>query len=162
MQSSAGGSQLGQPALDGGVDVLVGLAKLELFTIQLLLDAAKAPLDRGELRLRDDARRGEATRVREAAGDVEWVQLEVGLQRGGEPLELGVKGLAKPRAPQLPYGVSLLTSPSRFPISRACSWPWILAEVRTPMPHSLMKPAAADWSKTSPFPYVASDSWYSC
>lgn len=52
----------------------------------------------------------------------------------------------------VPYGVSLFTSPSRLPSSRACSWPWTRAEVRTPMPHNLMKPAAADWSNSSPFP----------
>ena len=73
-------------------------------------------------------------------------------ERGTEPLELGQQGLAKPRAPELAYGASLFTSPSRLPSSRACSCPWTRAEVRTPMPQSLMNPAAADWSNASPFP----------
>ena len=144
MESGAGGSELGQPALDGGVDVLVGFAELELAAVELALDAAEAALDGCELRLRDDAGRGQAARVRDAAGDVERVQLEISLERGREPLELWMKRLAEAGAPELGYGVSLFTSPSRLPSSRECSCPCTWADVRTPMPHSLMKPAAAD------------------
>ena len=158
MQSGAGGGDLGQPALDRGVDVLVGLAELELTFVQLALDAAKAALDQREARPGEKTRGGKPTRVGDAAGDVERIQLEISLQRRREPLELRVERLAKPAAPELAYGVSLFTSPSRLPSSRACSWPWTRADVRTPIPHSLMKPAAADWSNSSPFPYVASDS----
>ena len=152
MQGGASGSDLGQPPFDRGVDVLVGLAELELAPVQLALDAAKAALDQSETCLRQKACRGKPARVRDAAGDVKRVQLEIGLERRGEPLELRVERLAKPAAPELAYGVSLFTSPSRLPSSRACSCPWTLAEVRTPMPHSLMNPAAADWSNSSPLP----------
>ena len=158
MQHRPGRRDLRQTPLDRRVDVLVRFAELEVAAVQLSLDAAETSLDRRELRLRDDAGCGEPASVRDAAGDVEGVKLEIRLERRSEPLELRVEGLAKTSAPQLSYGVSLLTSPSRLPSSRAWSWPWTCADVRTPMPHSLMKPAAADWSNTSPFPYVARES----
>ena len=158
MKRRAGGRYLGQAPLDRGVNVLVGLAELELAVVELALYPAKAALDRGQSRLRDKACLGQPTRVREAAGDVERIKLEIRLQRGRETFEVRVKRPPKPRAPELAYGVSLFTSPSRLPSSRACSWPWTRAEVRTPIPQSLMNPAAADWSNSSPFPYVARES----
>jgi hypothetical protein len=134
------------------VDVLVGLAELELAVVQLALDAAKATLDQREARPGQKARREKPARMRNAAGDIERVQLEVRLQRRRESLELRMERLAEAASPELGYGVSLFTSPNSFPRSRLCSWPWTFADVRTPMPHSLMKPAAADWSNSSPFP----------
>lgn len=146
---------LGQPPLDGGVDVLVRLGELERAGVQLTLDAAQATLDGCELRRLQDSGRSEAPRMRDAARDVEGIELEVDLERGGEGLQLREQPPLEPTSPQLlvlAYGASLLTSPSRSPSSRACSRPWTWAAVRTPMPHSLMKPAAADWSNVSPFP----------
>ena len=158
MKRRAGGRYLGQAPLDRGVNVLVGLAELELPVVELALDPPEAAFDRGQSRWGDKACLGQPARVREAAGDVERIKLEIGLQRGRETLEVRMKRPPKPRAPELAYGVSLFTSPSRLPSSRACSWPWTRAEVRTPMPQSLMNPAAADWSNSSPFPYVARES----
>ena len=98
----------------------------------------------------------------DAARDVEGVQLEINLERRCESLELRQQLAFEPAAPQpgcsavsttravgrLPrlarYGASLFTSPSRLFVSPACSRPWTCAAVRTPIPHSLMKPAAAD------------------
>jgi hypothetical protein len=103
------------------VDVLVGLAELELALVQLALDAAKAAFDQREARPGQETRREQAARVRDAAGDVKRVQLEIRLQGRRESLELRVEGLAEATTPQLAYGVSLFTSPSRLPSSRACS-----------------------------------------
>ena len=152
MQSGPGRGDLGQPALNGGVDVLVAFAELELAIVQLTLDATQATLDQREARPGQKACREESAGVRDAAGDVKRVELEIRLQRRRESFELRVQRLAEPASPQLAYGVSLFTSPSRFPSSRACSCPWTFAEVRTPIPHNLMNPAAADWSNSSPFP----------
>jgi hypothetical protein len=179
VKGRAGGGDLGQAPLDRGVDVLVSCAELELTAVQFTFDAAQAALDRRELRAGQKVRLGETPRVGDAPGDVEGVELEIRLERRRESLKLGMKGLAEAGAPKLSgtpspargrgagvgagttsisYGVSLFTSPSRLPSSRACSWPWTRAEVRTPIPQSLMNPAAADWSNSSPFPYVARDS----
>jgi hypothetical protein len=163
MQRGTGGGDLGEPPLDRGVDVLIGVEELERAGIELFADASQATLDRLQLCGRDDARGSEAARMRDAARDVEGVQLEVGIQRRREPLELDQQAPLKAATPELVrrpnYFPSRLTSPNRLPSSRACRRPWTCADVRTPIPHSLMKPAAADWSNTSPLPYVASDSW---
>jgi len=99
VQSGAGGRDLGQPALDRRVDVLVGLAEFELAFVELALDAAKAALDQREARPGKQARREQTACVRDAAGDVKRVQLEVRLQRRRESLELGVERLAKAASP---------------------------------------------------------------
>jgi hypothetical protein len=46
----AGRGDLGQAPLDRGVNVLVGLAELELSVVELALDPAEAALDRGQSR----------------------------------------------------------------------------------------------------------------
>src|SRR5450759_2046588 len=171
VQGGAGRCELRQPALDCRVDVFVGLLEIELTGVELAFDPPEAALDRDQLRSGQQARRGQPARVRNAPGDVEWIELEVDLERRRELLELRQQRAAEPAAPQLLapspargrvgvgggtslacYGVSLFTSPSKLPRSRACTWPWTRAAVRTPIPHSLMKPAAADWSNASPFP----------
>jgi hypothetical protein len=121
VQRGTGRGDLGQAPFDCGVDVLVGLAELELALVQLALDAAKAAFDQREARPGQETRREQAARVRDAAGDVKRVQLEIRLQGRRESLELRVEGLAEATTPQLAYGVSLFTSPSRLPSSRACS-----------------------------------------
>jgi len=63
------------------VYVFVGLFEIELTRVELAFDAAQAALDRGQLRLGQKARGGQATRVRDAPGDVKRVELEVDLQR---------------------------------------------------------------------------------
>ena len=142
------------------MDVLVRLAERKLARVQLAPDSPQAPLDRLQLRGLQEAGRGQPARVGDAAGDVVRIELEVDLQRGREALELGQQPAREAATPELAgYGVSLFTSPSSPFNSRSCSRPWTCAAVRTPMPHSLMKPAAADWSKASPLPYVASECW---
>jgi hypothetical protein len=47
VKSRAGRGDLGQSPLDRGVNVLVGLAELELPVVELALDPAEATLDRG-------------------------------------------------------------------------------------------------------------------
>ena len=121
MQSGPGRGDLGQPAFDCRVDVLVGLAELELALVQLVLDAAKSTFDQREARPGQEPCGEQTACVRDAAGDVKRVQLEIRLQRRRESLELRVKGLAEATTPQLAYGVSLFTSPSRLPSSRAWS-----------------------------------------
>jgi hypothetical protein len=63
------------------VNVLVRVGQLELAALQLALDAAKATFYRGQLPTTDDSGGGEPPRVRDAAGDVVGVELEVDLQR---------------------------------------------------------------------------------
>jgi hypothetical protein len=166
MESGAGARQLSQPSLDGGVDVLVRVPKLELASIQLFSDPAQAALDRSELWRREKTGSGKAARVGDAAGDVIPIELEVSVDCVREALENRVHAATETPAPEFRrrffgYGASLFMSPSRPFNSRSCRRPWTCAAVRTPIPHSLMNPAAADWSKTSPLPYVASECWYS-
>jgi len=153
VQCGARGSDLRQPALDHGVDVLVGFAEHKVTRVQLALDSPQTALDRLEVRGLQQAGCGQPAGVGDAAGDVIGIELEVDLERRRKPLELGQQPARETAAPELAgYGVSLLTSPSRPFSSRSCRRPWTSAAVRTPMPHSLMKPAAADWSKASPLP----------
>jgi len=50
MQVRAGGRQLCEPALDGGVDVLIRVVELEFTVVELAFDPAQAALDGGESR----------------------------------------------------------------------------------------------------------------
>jgi hypothetical protein len=80
MQSRAGRRDLCETALDGGVDVLIGLAELELTAVELALDSAKAALDRGQPSPGQESRLGQAPRMGDAAGDVERIELEIYFQ----------------------------------------------------------------------------------
>jgi hypothetical protein len=80
VQRGSGGCDLGQPPFDGGVNVLIGVEEREGAGIELLADAAKATLDRGQLRGGEDAGGSEPARMRDAAGDVKEVQLVVGVE----------------------------------------------------------------------------------
>ena len=163
VQCSPGGGDLDEPPLDRGVDVFVRGLKLEIAVVELPLDPSQSPLDRGELRPGKEARGLEPPRVRDAPGDVVRIELVVSFERRRKALELGQQPASESPAPELSgelrYLVSLFASPSSRPKSRAWSWPCTRAEVRKPMPQSLMNPAAADWSNSSPLPYVARDSW---
>ena len=81
VQRGACRRELRQPALDCRVDVLVGVAELELTFVELALDPAQTALDRRQLRFRQKARRGQPARVGDAPGDVERIELEVDLER---------------------------------------------------------------------------------
>lgn len=80
MQRGTGRRDLGQPPLDRGVNVLVGIDECEGARIELFVDPPEPSLDGGQLRGRDDAGRREPSRVRDAAGDVKGVQLVVGVE----------------------------------------------------------------------------------
>jgi hypothetical protein len=72
---------LGEPPLDSGVDVLVGVEEGELAFVELTLDSSQPSLDGGELRRRKKLRRRQTTSVRDAPGDVEGVELEIRIER---------------------------------------------------------------------------------
>ena len=82
VQRGTGRRELRQATFDGGVDVLVGVLKLELAAVELALDPSESTFDRGQLALRDDPGRRKAMGVREAAGDVVRIELEVDCERG--------------------------------------------------------------------------------
>jgi hypothetical protein len=150
MQRGPSRSDLCQPSLDRGVNVLVGVEERERAFIELTLDPPQSSLDCGQLIRGQEFRASEGAGVREASGDVEWIELEIGVERRREALELDEQAPLEATTPELGvrglagYFPSRLTSPSRLPSSRACRRPCTWAEVRTPIPHSLMKPAAAD------------------
>ncbi len=73
VQGCAGGRDFGKPSLDGGVDVFVRVFEIEFPRVELALDPAQAALDRGEPGFGKKARRGQAPRVGNAAGDVERI-----------------------------------------------------------------------------------------
>ena len=77
MQRRARRRDLGQAALDRGVDVLIAVEKRERAVIELPLHLPKTSLDAAQLRRLDDGGRREAARVRDAACDVIRIQLEV-------------------------------------------------------------------------------------
>ena len=153
MQAAAEvGLQLRDPALDRRVDVLVRVGECELAGLELLADRDERLLEALELGVGQQAARLEAGGVGERAGDVVERQLGVEVERVREALELGQERSLEATAPELSYGVSLFTSPTRDLRSRLWSWPWTCEAVRTPWPQSLMNPAAADWSNWSPLP----------
>ena len=81
VQCGTSRSNLGQPPLDRRVDVLVRVEKRKLAGLKLFVDAAQSSLDGCQLCGRDDAGRGEPARVRDAAGDVKRVELEIRIER---------------------------------------------------------------------------------
>ena len=80
VQGGAGRRELGQPALDRRVDVLVGLLEIELTGVELPFDPPETALDRGQPGLRQKARRREPARVGDAPRDIERIELEIDLQ----------------------------------------------------------------------------------
>jgi hypothetical protein len=86
VQGGAGRGELGEPALDRSVDVLVGLFEFELTGVELALDPPEAALDRRQLRPGQKACRRKAARVGDAPRDVERIELEVDFQGGRETL----------------------------------------------------------------------------
>jgi len=70
VKGRAGGRDLREPALYGGVDVLVCCLELEVTGVELAPDPAQAALDGGQPRRRKQARGFEPTGVRDAPLDV--------------------------------------------------------------------------------------------
>jgi hypothetical protein len=54
VEGGAGGRDLGEPALDGDVNVLVGVEEVEGACVELFANPAQTPFDRGQLRSGDD------------------------------------------------------------------------------------------------------------
>jgi hypothetical protein len=72
--------ELGEPALDRGVDVLIAFVELERSGLQLVADDGETLLDGAEVGRRDEPGGFQSARVGNAAGDVIRIELEVGLQ----------------------------------------------------------------------------------
>jgi len=81
VQRRARRRDLDEAPFDRGVDVLVLELEIELVAVELALDLSQATFYRRDLPGREDARRGQAARVREAACDVVRIQLEVDRER---------------------------------------------------------------------------------
>jgi hypothetical protein len=81
VQRGAGRRDLGEPALDRGVDVLVGIDESKGSRVQLLADTAQPSLDGGQLPGGDDPGGSKPARVRDAARDVKGIKLVVGVER---------------------------------------------------------------------------------
>jgi hypothetical protein len=81
VQCGAGGRDLGQPPLDGGVNVLIGIDEGELASVELAPDPAKPAFDGGQLGRGYESGLREAARVGDAPADVERVELEIGVER---------------------------------------------------------------------------------
>ena len=72
---------LRQSPFDGRMYVLVRLQERKRVRIELALDAAQPSFNGGQLLCRQEARGGEPSGMRDAAGDVVRIELEVDLQR---------------------------------------------------------------------------------
>lgn len=73
VQVSTGRRDFGQTSLNGRVNVLVRVRELERAVVELAIDLAQATLNSPQLGGFDDAGGRQASRMREAAGDVEGV-----------------------------------------------------------------------------------------
>jgi hypothetical protein len=62
------------------VDVLVGVEEGELAFVELAPDPPKASLDGCQLPLRQKLRRRQAAGVGDAARDVEWIEVVIGIE----------------------------------------------------------------------------------
>jgi len=63
------------------VDVLVGIEEGELAFVELAPDSAQTSLDGCDLSCREKLCRRQAASVRDAAGDVERVEVVIGIER---------------------------------------------------------------------------------
>jgi len=80
VQRGSGKCDLGQPPLDRGVNVLVGIEECKGAGIELFVDAPQASRDRCQLRRGDDPGGSQPSCVGDAAGDVKGVKLVVGVE----------------------------------------------------------------------------------
>jgi hypothetical protein len=79
--AGAVGIDLGQPALDRGVDVLVAVGEDELTALDLLADLDQGLVESVEAGLAEEPGLEQAAGVGDASGDVKWGELEVDLER---------------------------------------------------------------------------------
>ncbi len=143
--------QLGDPALDRGVDVLVARCEHKGARLELLLHDVEGLHQRGHLAVAEDARLAEALDVRARAGQVVAGQRPVERQAHSECRHgVGHAG----RDPTLPERqCSPLTSPASAgggastPVR--APGPWRADHVATPRPHSRTNPSASACRKLS-------------
>ena len=89
--------QLGEPPLDGHVDVLVVGREREAALAQLGLDRVQAGQQRVAILLREHPLRGQHARVRARLRDVVGPQAPIEVDRRVQGLEGGILGLAEAR-----------------------------------------------------------------
>lgn len=136
--------QLGDPAFDGGVDVLVGGDEVEHAGPVLHLDRVQATEEGGQLPLVDEARPVQTPDVRLGAGDVVGQETLVVAERLGELDErLGGRDV-EPTVPELaPIG-------GRAVLGHRCEpGPWTSDQVCTPRPQMRTKPSESAWRNRS-------------
>jgi hypothetical protein len=80
VQGGTGRRDLGQPPLDRGVNVLVGIEECEGAGIELFVDAPQTSPDRCQLRGGDDSGGSQPSCVGDATGDVKGVELVIGVE----------------------------------------------------------------------------------
>ena len=128
--------QLGDPALDGGVDVLVARLEDEGAGGDLLLHQVQGVQEVGHLAVGQDADLPEPLDVGPRAGQVVGGQHLVEGQADGE-VRHGVRHTRRDAA--LPQGHDDRSDPG----------PWRADQVATPSPHNRTKPSASAWRKES-------------
>ncbi len=134
--------QLGDPALDGRVDVLVARLEDEDAGGDLLLDQVQGVQEVGHLAVRQDADLPEPLHVGPRAGQIVGGQH---LVEGQADREVG-HGVGHPRRDAaLPQGHD---DPS-FPAPDSDPGPCRADQVATPSPHSRTNPSASAWRKES-------------
>ncbi len=134
-----GPRQLGDPALDGGVDVLVGRRELERAVEQLGPDAVERGDDLGRLVVGEHPRARQARDVRAGTREVVGREAPVERQALGERQELLGRALGEPAVPE---GHVLGPAGCREP-------PCWRAHVSTESPHRRTKPAESSWRNVS-------------
>ena len=132
---SHGSGDLGDAALDGGVDVFVGRGEGEGGLGQLLAHPIEGGQENAGLLMGEHAAPLEAADVSPAAGDVVGGQPVVERQAGRERQQRLGRALAAEAA--LPEG------------HESSSPAWRSAHVWIPRPHSRTKPSASSWRKRS-------------
>jgi hypothetical protein len=80
VQGGTGRRDLGQPPLDRGVNVLVGIEECEGAGIELFVDAPQTSPDRCQLRGGDDSGGSQPSCVGDATSDVKGVELVIGVE----------------------------------------------------------------------------------
>ncbi len=130
--------ELGDPPLDGRVDVFVGCDEDEVPRFDLGLDHIERIEDRITFGIRHEADRCQHRDMGPRAGDVFGVEATIERERVVETLE----GLGRPPLEAtVPEGLA-----GRSGIARHVGWPRLEASVRRRKALSLMNPSASAWS----------------
>ena len=141
--------QLGDPALHGGVDVLVERQERERPRLQLGLDPGQGGGHDRPLLLGDEPHPGQHVDVGPGAGQVVGGEAGVERQALGEVEELLGRGVAEPALPQGPAPPRIGRLGHDADPAGGCGAPWRRAQVSTDSPHSRTKPSASRWRKVS-------------